>query len=46
MAQVQAEWPKSGQNVGIGDTNMGLNGQNDGPQARIGVFWQYVGHFA
>ena len=46
MAQIQAKWPKSGQNLGIGGTNMGLNGQNDGPQARIGVLWPDLGHFA
>ena len=32
--------------IGIGGTNMGQNGQNDGPQDRIGVFWQDLGHFA
>ena len=25
---------------------MGLEGQNDGPQARIGVFWLNLGYFA
>ena len=43
MAQIQAKWPKSGQNLGIGGTNMG---QNDGPQAKIRVFWQDLDHFA
>ena len=46
MAQIQAKWPKSGQNLGIGGHNIGLRGQNDGPQARIGVFWPDLGHFA
>ena len=39
MAQIQAKWPKSGQNLGIGGHNIGLRGQNNVPRARIGVFW-------
>ena len=46
MAKIQAKWPKSGQNLGIRGHNTGLRGQNDGPQAKIGVFWQDLGHFA
>ena len=46
MAQIQAKWSKSGQNLDIGGHNIGLNGQNDGPQARIGVFRLDLGHFA
>ena len=39
MAQIQAKWPKSGQNLGIGGHNIVLRGQNNVPRARIGVFW-------
>ena len=46
MAEIEAKWPKSGQNLGIVGTNMGLNSQNDVPLARIWVFWQDFGHFA
>ena len=46
MAQIQAKWPKSGQNLGIGGHNIGLKGENDVPRARIGVFWPDLGHFA
>merc|ERR1711942_515408 len=46
MAQIQAKWPKSGQNLGNGDHNIGLRGQNDVPRARIGVFLPDLGHFA
>ena len=45
MGQIQAKWPKSGQNLGIVGQNIGLRGQNDRPQARIGVFWLDLGHF-
>ena len=46
MAQIQAKWPKSGQNLDIRGHNKGLRGQNDGPQASIGFFWLDLGHFA
>ena len=46
MAQIQAKWPKYDQNLGIGALNLGLRGQNDGPQAGIGVFWLDLGDFA
>ena len=31
--------------VGIGDHYIGLRGQNDRSQVRIGVFWPHFGHF-
>ena len=40
MAQIQVNWTKSGQNLGIGGHSIGLRGQNGGPHARI------LGHFA
>ena len=30
----------------IGGHNIGLRSQNDGPLAKIGVFWLDLGHFA
>ena len=45
-AQIQAKWSKSGQNLDVGGYNTGVRGQNDGPQASIGVFWLDLGHFA
>ena len=46
MAQIQAKWSKSGQNLGIGGQNLGLRGKHDIPQARIGGFWLDLCHFA
>ena len=46
MAQIQVIWPKYDQNLGIGGHNRGLSSQNDGPQARIGVLWLDLSHFA
>ena len=43
MVQIQAKWPKSGQNLGVGGQNIG---QNNEPWVRIGVFWPDLGHFA
>ena len=37
MAQIQAKWSLSGQNLDIRGYNIGLMGQNDGPKASIGV---------
>ena len=47
MAQIQAKWPKSGQNLSIRGHNIGqIRGQNGGPQARIWDFLPDLGHFA
>ena len=46
MAQIQAKWPKSGQNLGIGGLSIGLRGQDNVPRVRIGVFWPDLGYFA
>ena len=45
MAQIQAKWPKSGQNLGIGGHNIDLRGQNDVPRARFGPFCLDLGHY-
>ena len=43
--RIQAEWPKSGQNLSIRGHNI-IRGQNGELQAKIGVFKPDLGHFA
>ena len=49
MAQIQAKWPKSSQNLGIGGTNMGLNGDGWTPGQKIlgfpGKIWAILLEF-
>ena len=52
MAQIQANWPKSGQNLGFGGHNIGqIRGQNGRPRTKIGDFLARfrpldLGHYA
>ena len=45
MAQIQAKWPKSGQNLGIRGHYIDLRGQNDVPWARFGPFCLDLDHY-